>query len=62
MPDTAHRSVDITENGRTGSDVHREPAGSLSFYWEFGEGLAPGCYTVVARDGAQVLRTWVVKE
>lgn len=38
MPDTAHRSVDITENGRTGSVVYREPAGSLSFYWEFGGG------------------------
>ena len=32
------------------------------FNAEFGEGLAPGCYTVVVRDGKQVLRTRVVKE
>ncbi len=30
------RNVIITENGRSGSIVYREPAGSLSFYWEFG--------------------------
>lgn len=31
-------TVGITENGRSGSVTYREPAGSLSFYWEFGGG------------------------
>lgn len=30
------RHVSITGNGRSGSVIHREPAGTLSFYWEFG--------------------------
>lgn len=38
MHTSSDRHVDITENGRNGSVVYREPAGSLSFYWEFGGG------------------------
>ncbi len=38
MTAPSDRHVDITENGRSGSVVYREPAGSLAFYWEFGGG------------------------
>jgi hypothetical protein len=38
MHTSADRRVDIIEKGRYGSVVYREPAGSLSFYWEFGGG------------------------
>jgi hypothetical protein len=34
------RSVTIRARGRCGSVNYREPAGSLSFYWEFGGGVS----------------------
>lgn len=36
MPVSTDHHVSITENGRSGSVVYHEPAGTLSFYWEFG--------------------------
>ena len=57
MPDTAHRRVDITQNGPTGSVVYREPAGSLSFYWEFGGG---DVVAIVQVDDRTALNTsWI---
>src|SRR5689334_16023721 len=46
------RSVAITENGRSGHVHYREPAGELSFYWEFGGG------EVVAIVQAASLEEW----
>lgn len=37
MTATPAPTVDITENGRSGSVTYREAAGSLAFYWEFGD-------------------------
>ena len=31
-------TVEVVENGRSGSIEYRESAGSISFYWEFGGG------------------------
>ncbi len=38
MDASSTRRVEITESGRSGSVVYREPASSLAFYWEFGGG------------------------
>ena len=41
-----HPHVEITEHGRSGTVVYREPAGGLSFYWEFGGGDVVVCINV----------------
>ena len=41
-----HWSVGISEQGRYGSVTYRDPAGSLSFYWEFGGGTTVASITV----------------
>jgi hypothetical protein len=40
MPPSEQWSVDAVEKGRSGSIEYREPAGRMSFYWEFGGGGA----------------------
>jgi hypothetical protein len=35
---SAHWSVEVVTNGRSGSVIYHETAKSISFYWEFGGG------------------------
>jgi hypothetical protein len=38
MPPSEQWSIEVVESGRSGSIEYREPAGCISFYWEFGGG------------------------
>ncbi len=53
-------SVEITSRGRSGSVEYQEPAGRISFYWEFasGETLAVICFEALAEWNAR--QPWAV--
>jgi len=56
MTDPASPSwrVDITQDGRGGTITYREPAGVISFHWEFGGG---DTVAIIFIDGLQSWRT-----
>jgi hypothetical protein len=54
------RSVAITENGRDGRVVYREPAGEQSFYWEFGGGDVVAIVQVGTADAWRTSAPWAV--
>jgi len=60
MHTSADRRVDILEKGRYGSVVYREPAGSFSFYWEFGGGDTVAIIQVEDAAGWKAGHPWAV--
>ena len=59
MQASSHQSVDITEQGRSGSVVYRELAGSLSFFWEFGGGDTVAIVQVTDIDAWKAPPSWL---
>ncbi|MBL0034189.1 MAG: hypothetical protein IPP26_00225 [Flavobacteriales bacterium] len=55
-----HPHVEITEHGRSGTVVYREPAGGLSFYWEFGGGDVVVCINVGTEADWRREHAWAV--
>lgn len=51
-------SVDIQEDGRSGSVKYREPSGSINFYWEFGGGDVVAIITVGTADSWRKQYSW----
>ncbi|MES2625407.1 MAG: hypothetical protein V4628_09020 [Pseudomonadota bacterium] len=53
--------VKVTENGRCGSVLYTEPAGSLSFSWEFGGGNTVASIYVETEDAWRTKHPWAAE-
>ncbi|MEO8068286.1 MAG: hypothetical protein ABI599_11390 [Flavobacteriales bacterium] len=54
------RSVRIEEQGRSGSVIYNDPAGSITFYWEFGGDDVIAIVTVGTADTWRQQHPWAV--
>ncbi len=60
MPPPIGRHVEFHENGRSGTVIYRDAAGSLSFHWEFGGGDVVAIVSMGSREEWARAHAWAL--